>query len=366
MKITCSKGKLQSVITKAEKITGKNSTLPVLSCLVLEAKGSSLFIRSTNLDLGIEIKIPVKVEKEGVVAIPGSLFVQYISNTGDDENITLESIKENLSVTSSKNETIIKALSHEDFPTIPHIENTNTCIILSQPLVHGLKSVWYSASVSSMKPELSSVYLYPKENSLMFVATDSFRLAEKRIETKELENFESVLIPFRNVSEIIRVFDDVEGDVEVRFGSGQVAFVYDGIYLVSRIVDGTFPDYEQIIPKNNTTEVIILKQDLTQALKLSNIFSDNFNQVTMVVRPSDGIFEIRSKNIDKGENKNLVNGTLRGEDIEISFNHKYLSDSFASINSDSLTLMFNGNTKPVVMKGVGDPSFLYLTMPLNK
>ncbi|MDA8611251.1 DNA polymerase III subunit beta [Candidatus Pacebacteria bacterium] len=366
MKITCSKGKLHSVITKAEKITGKNATLPVLSCLVLEAKGSNLFIRSTNLDLGIEIKIPVKVEKEGVVAIPGSLFVQYISNISDDENVTIESVNENLLVTSSKNETTIKALSHEDFPTIPQLENTNTCTILSQSLLHGLKSVWYSASVSSMKPELSSVYLYPKETSLMFVATDSFRLAEKRVETKELENFESVLIPFRNVSEIVRVFDDTEGDVEVRFGNGQVAFIYDGIYLVSRIVDGTFPDYSQIIPKENTTEVIVLKQDLMQALKLSNIFSDNFNKVSMVVKPNDGIFELISKNIDKGENKNLVEGTLRGEDIEISFNHKHLSDSFSSINSDSLTLTFNGNSKPVVMKGVGDPSFLYLTMPLNK
>lgn len=366
MKITCSKRKLHSLIVKAEKISGKNSTLPVLSCLILEAKGSSLFIRSTNLDLGIEIDISVKVEKDGIVAIPSSLFVQFISNVNEEENISLEFDGKNLLVTSSKNETIIKSLSNEDFPIIPKLDNAKNCIISSESLINGLKSVWYSASVSSIKPELSSVYLYPKENNLIFVATDSFRLAEKKIKTKELENFESVLIPFRNVAEIIRVFDDVEGDVEVRFGGGQVAFVCNGIYLVSRIVDGTFPDYGQIIPKENTTEIIVLKQDLIQALKLSNIFSDNFNQVTLVVKPSDGIFEIRSKNIDKGENKNLVDGTLRGDDIEISFNHKYLSDCFGSINSDSITLTFNGKTKPIVVRGVGDSSFLYLTMPLNK
>lgn len=366
MKIVCSKEKIQGIVGKADKITSKNATLPVLSCVLLEAKGSKLHIRATNLDLGLEASVPVKVEKEGTVAVPGSLFVQFLSNVSDHENITLEVQNQNLTITSSHNETTIKALSHEDFPTIPQLEGTQTCKISAPMLIHGLKSVWYSASVSSMKPELSSVYLYPREHNLMFVATDSFRLAEKRIETKELEQFESVLIPHRNVSEIIRVFDDVQGDIEVRFDSGQVAFVYDGVYLVSRIVDGSFPDYQQIIPKDNTTEVTVLKQDLIQALKLSNLFSDSFNQVTMSIRPEEGIFELASKNVDKGENKNKVDATLRGDAVDISFNHKYVSDAFGSINSDSIVLMFNGRTKPVVIRGVNDPTFMYLVMPLNK
>lgn len=366
MKLICSKEKLHNTVSKAERITGKNSTLPVLSCIILEAKNNQLIVRSTNLDLGIENTIPVKVESEGIVAIPGGLLLQYLSNVSEDENITLELVNKNILITSSKNETTIKTLAHDDFPTIPRVENVNTCKISVISLVHGMKSVWYSASVSSMKPELSSVYLYPKDNNLMFVATDSFRLAEKKIETKELDNFESVLVPFRNVGEIVRIFDGLRGDVEVRFDNGQVAFVYDGIYLVSRIVDGNFPDYQQIIPKENSTEVVVLKQDLINALKLSNVFSDKFNQIHMIIRPSDGVFEISSKNVDKGENKNNVDGTLRGEAVEISFNHKYLGDAFGSINSDSLILMFNGSNKPMVMRGVNDASFMYLVMPLNR
>jgi len=217
-----------------------------------------------------------------------------------------------------------------------------------------------------MKPELSSVYLYPKDSGLMFVATDSFRLAEKKIDVKEIDTFESVLVPFRNVSEIIRVFDSFVGDLEIVFDDGQIAFINDGVYLVSRVVDGNFPDYKQIIPKDNTTEVVVLKQDLIQALKLSNIFSDKFNQIHMTIRPDDGVFEIASKNVDKGENKNNVEATLRGESIEISFNHKYLGDAFSSINSDSLILMFNSANRPMVMRGVNDGSFMYLVMPLNR
>jgi len=366
MKIICSKGKLHAAISKAEKITGKNATLPVLACILLEAKGTQLIVRATNLDLSIEITIPVKVEKDGIVAIPGSLFVQYLSNVSDEENITLEVASQNLTVTSSHNETTIKALSHEDFPIIPKIDDEKRCAISVISLLQGLKSVWYSASVSSMKPELSSVYLYPKENNLMFVATDSFRLAEKKIEVKEIDSFESVLVPYRNVAEIMRVFDGFLGDIEVIFSSGQVAFVSDSIYLVSRIVDGSFPDYTQIIPKDNTTEVIVLKQDLQQALKLSNIFSDNFNQITMSIDPNNGVFELQSKNVDKGEHRNVVDATLRGDNITISFNHKYISDAFSSIDSDSIVLMFNGASKPVVIRGVNDGSFMYLVMPLNK
>lgn len=367
MKIECSKEKLLRSIQKAEKITGKNVTLPVLSCVVLEAKENKLIVRSTNLDLGIEITIPVKVHKPGIVAVPGNILLSYITNTTNDGNINLEEVGGNLLVTCSRNETKIKALSAEDFPIIPKLVSDKKSIVGSKELLYGLKSVWYSASVSSMKPELSSVYLYPDTNgNLVFVATDSFRLAEKKVNSKQSGTFESVLIPYRNVQEIIRVFDDVNDNIEVCFDNNQVVFVTDGIYLVSRIIDGNFPDYGQIVPKDNTTEVVMLKDDLISVLKLSNIFSDKFNQVTFIIKPKDGVFEISSKNIDKGENRNIVDATLRGEDIEINFNHKYINDSFSSINSDSIVLMFNGANKPVVIRGINDQSFMYLVMPLNR
>lgn len=366
MKFICSKEKLQNIIAKAERISGKNSTLPVLSCVILETKGNNLIVRATNLDVGIENTVAVKVESEGIVAVPGAIFLQYLSNISNDENIAVEMVNKNILLTSSKNEATVKTIPHDDFPTIPKVESDKKCKISANSLIHGLKSVWYSASISSMKPELASVYLYPKDSSLMFVATDSFRLAEKRIDVKEIDSFESVLVPFRNVSEIIRIFDGVVGDIEVIFDDGQIAFIYDGLYLVSRIVDGSFPDYKQIIPKDNITEVTVLKQDLIQALKLSNVFSDKFNQIHMTIRPDDKIFEIDSKNVDKGENKNNVEATLRGEPVEINFNHRYLGDAFSSINSESVVLMFNGSNRPMVMRGVNDNSFMYLVMPLNR
>jgi len=366
MKIQCTKEKIQRAVQKAERITSKNATLPVLACLHIEAKDKKLHIRATNLDIAVEITIPVKVEQEGIVAVPGQLFTSFIASITGDETITLELDGKNLHVHSERNETTIKALSEEDFPSIPQVSADKKCLIQSEALINGMKSVWYSASISSMKPELSSVYLYPDGSNLIFVATDGFRLAEKKVEVKNNDTFESVLVPYRNVAEIIKLLDGANEDVEVRFDEGQIAFVYDGVYIVSRIVDGTFPDYKQIIPKEDTTEVIVLKEEFLQALKLSNIFSDKFNQITMSISPENEVFEITSKNLDKGENKNTVDATLRGDDVQISFNHKYISDCFTSMVSDSLTLYFNGNTKPLVIRGVGDNSFRYLVMPLNK
>ena len=122
--------------------------------------------------------------------------------------------------------------------------------------------MYYSSSVSDVKPEISSVYIYSNEDSLVFVSTDSFRLAEKKVKIKNIEEINGILIPFKNISEIIRIFGEISGDLNICFNKNQISFSYNGIYLTSRLVDGVFPDYRQIIPKESKTEVVVLKQDL--------------------------------------------------------------------------------------------------------
>lgn len=367
MKIECIKEKLLESIQKVEKITGKNLTLPILSCISFEAKNSQLTLKATNLDIGIEIVMPVKVISEGSAAIPGNTLLQFLSNIPQSEKITIETLEGNTVITTEHTNTIIKGLLSEDFPIIPKVTEGTSIEIKPEEFVSGLKSVWYSSAVTSMKPELSSVYIYHDgDESLVFVATDSFRLAEKKIKTKKMKDFGNVLIPFKNVTEIIRIFDGVKDVVELVLGSNQIAFTWNGVYVVSRIIDGTFPDYKQIIPKESKTEVIVLKQDFIQSLKLANIFSDAFNQVTMRIVPGEKLFEITTRNNDLGENHNNLDSVLKGEDITISFNYKYIVDCFQSISSDSLALYFQGLGRPLIVRGVSDSQFMYLVMPMNK
>lgn len=366
MKIECVKEKLSAAVSVAEKITGRNLTLPVLSCVLLEAKQHTLTLKATNLDLGIEISMPVRIDEEGTVAVPGHILHSFLSTLKTSKNITLETQDTALLVSTPTHSTVIKTLPAEDFPTIPHIEGEKKFTLNPQDFVKGLKSVAYSAAVSSMKPELSSIYIYPGDGVLVFVATDSFRLAEKKVRVKKLPEFSHILIPFKNIGEIVRVMGEAEEECEVAVSKNQISFTFPGTYLTSRIIDGNFPDYKQIIPKDHKTEAIILTEDLVGALRMATIFSDKFNQVAIKALPSKKTFEIRTKNSDVGENNGRLDATLQGDDVEINFNYKYIADSFQSIDSDSVSLQFNGVARPLVVRGVNDSSFLYIVMPMNK
>jgi DNA polymerase-3 subunit beta len=191
-------------------------------------------------------------------------------------------------------------------------------------------------------------------------------LAEKKIKTKGLPEISGILIPFKNVAEILRVFGDINSTIKVCFNKNQISFSSENIYLTSRIIDGIYPDYRQIIPKNYSTSAVVLKQDLLNALKLSNIFSDKFNQVNLKISPQNKIFELSSNNNDIGENRTSLDAAVTGENIELSFNYKYFLDCFPSITTDSVSIKTSLPSQPIVVSGVSDTSFTYLIMPMNK
>ena len=365
MKLEFGVEKIKNAILQAEKITGKNLTLPVLSSILFIAEGKSLKLRATNLSLGVEIEIPAKIEKEGIVAISGATLAGIFSNVFQNENIYLESEDGNLLIKTKKNRIKLKGQAHDDFPTIPLVDG-KSFEIEAKKLVDGIKSVYYSSSPSDIKPEISSVYMYSNQDDLIFVSTDSFRLAEKKIKIKVSEEIPGILIPFKNVSEILRIFGEVQDVVKVCFNKNQISFSSDNIYLTSRVIDGVFPDYRQIIPKEFKVEAVVLKQDLLNALKLSNIFSDKFNQINLRISPKEKVFELSSANNDVGENKTYLDAAIKGEDILLGFNYKYFLDCFQSINVDSISIRLNQASKPMLISGSSDKSFTYLIMPMNR
>lgn len=368
MKIECVKEKITRAISQVEKVTGKNLSLQVLGCVLLEADKNNLTVRATNLDLGVELQIPTKVSTPGKVAVSALVLHNLLANIPGDSSITLETTATNsLKVTSSKTSTVIKTLPADDFPSIPRVSEEQQIDVVAADFVKGLKSVWYAASVSSVKPELSSVYVASSDdNHLVFAATDSFRLAEKRIRLKKGRLNDHILIPFKNIPEIIRLLGDISDEVTIFVTKNQISFSHPNLYLTSRVIDGVFPDYKQIIPSTAATEVTVLKQDLIQSLKVANIFSDKFNQVNFRIAAKDEEFVIKTTNADVGESENKVDAVLSGEDLTVNFNHKYITDSFQSFEADSLALTFNGISRPLVIRGVGDKSFLYLVMPMNR
>ena len=368
MKLELNFQKFKDAILSIDRIASRHLTLPVLSCILVEVKKNTASFKATNLDIGAEVILPVKTDEEGIIAIPASVISSFVSQIqANNQLVTLEIISGNLSVTAAKVKGLIKTLPPEDFPSIPSITEGESFSMPTELFIKGLKSVWYSSSVSGVKPELSSVYVYKDADNLVFAATDSFRLAEKKIKAPAASKIGELLIPFKNIPDILRLLENMGPTVEVETNKNLITFRARDIYLVSRLIDGVFPDYRQIIPKGFSTEAVILKQDLVNALKISNIFSDKFNQVHFTIDPKGKLFEIQTKNNDIGENKIAVDAALTGEKVEINFNYKYIVDCFQSIEADSVALQLGGMNRPMVVRPIsGDQSFMYLVMPMNR
>ncbi|MSU56117.1 MAG: DNA polymerase III subunit beta [Candidatus Taylorbacteria bacterium] len=366
MKIEAIKDKLQVVVNKAQRLAGKHLSLPILSHILLVVKKGSLTVRATNLEMGVEYTIPVKVEKEGVVAVPGGVFSSFIGNLVGVKGVFLNAEEGKVTVSTEGAKAVFNGGGSEDFPTIPKAEGVSFPID-PHLLLKGFKAVYYAGALGNLKPELSSVYLYSENEELVFVATDSFRLAEKRVPLKKTAvSFPSILIPIKNVAELIRILEEEKNEIRVSIGKGQLSIEGEGILVTSRLVEGSFPDYRQIMPKEFASEAVVLKEDLLSALKLTTLFSDRFNQIRLHLDPKKKVCELSARSGEFGESASSLPAALSGASMQSNFNHRYIADCLQTINGDSIALRFGGENKPLLMGGVGDTSFRYLVMPMNR
>ena len=199
MEIICNREILQKYIIGAERVTSKNSSLPILSSILLTTSNNTLIIRSTNLEVGVEFQIPSEIKKGGSIAIPGTLLSNILSSIQEEESIKINVLNNVCKITTNTKNITIKGLNTEDYPTIPIIESGEEFTIKSTLLIQGIKSVLMSAAVSDIKPEISSVYMYQKGNELVFVTTDSFRLAEKKVPFTGGDISQGFIIPIKNI-----------------------------------------------------------------------------------------------------------------------------------------------------------------------
>ncbi len=215
MKLESTLEKIEDAVLRVQKVSAKNISLPILENVLLIAEDNTLKLRSTNLHIGVEITLPVKIEKPGRVAVRLDIFSQIITNLKNEHKVVLEVTDNILNIITEKSQMEIKLFPDADFPTLPYIEDAVELTIPVDTLIEGVRSVMYSASVSEIKPEISSVYIYTENNELVFVATDSFRLSEKRIVAKGVSDFPGLIVPIKNIQECIKIFTGINGDLKV-------------------------------------------------------------------------------------------------------------------------------------------------------
>lgn len=366
MNISIEKKKFSDAVhTVARFAERKSGTLPALSSILIIAGDEGIKMRATNLETGIDLKIEGLVKSDGVVAIPAVLLQQIASSLSNEGKVVLEHIGDIITLTSGTGKSSIKTVPYDDFPSIPFPENPKNRIVLPGILLRNVfTSVASCASSSTVRPELASLFLSIEGSVLTAVATDSFRLAEKKAPLSNKGTQGKFLIPAKNALEIAQALPD--DDIIVSFDEHQCAFVGNMGMLVSRLTNATYPDYRQIIPKESIVEAVILRKDFETALKRTTIFSDSFQKIRISFDPKKRSFSLFARNTDIGESSETLSAQVSGSALDLSFNHRYLTTVLSLTNAESLSLSAAGIGRPLIIKGVNDTSLLYLVSPMNQ
>ncbi len=354
-----------AAVTIAARFSEKRPNLPVLASILIVAESGRLLLRATNLECGVEVTTLAKVAENGTVAVPAAVLSGFMSNT-QGKTIHAELVGEVFHIETDRASASIKTIPHEDFPILPKVSAERSFTGKSADLARAIRSVVYCASTSAVKPELQSILLYGEGGKMTAVATDSFRLAEKTTTLRAGGSLPQLLIPARNAIELMRILETTKDDIELYYNDNQLSTHIDGMFYTSRLIDGSFPNYQQIIPKTFSTEAVILREDMLSALKALSIFTDKFSQITLTVSPEKKAVLLTSRNPDVGEQTSSIHATISGEELTMSFNSHYLADSLRSIVGESVRIQANGAGKPIVIKDSVDVSFFYLAMPMNR
>jgi len=369
MKIICLQENLKNGLNATERIIGKNLTLPVLNNILLKTDKGKLKISSTNLEVGINYWILGKIEKEGEITVPAKILSGLI-NQLPNEKIEIETKDDIINLKCKNYKAKIKGLAANEFPIIPKVQSQAEIKVGKDQLKIGLSQVAGMSAVSEIRPEISGVLFIFNKNSLKLVATDSFRLAEKTIFLKN--GFEGqMIVPQRTALELARLLSEKTSGEEkgvmanILFGAGQAMFDLGYVQLVSRLIDGQYPDYRQIIPTSFQTKITIEKEELLKNIRLASLFSSKINDIQLKVFPQKKLVEIFSQNIDIGENVSHLKADIEGKQTSVAFNWRYLSDGLNNISDNKVFWGLNGETAPSVLKPIGDETYTYVVMPIR-
>jgi len=371
MKITVLKENLKKGLAVVERIVGKSLTLPILNNILIKADKTYLNLISTNLEVGVKYWILAKVEKEGGVTIPSKVLSSFIANIPEDK-ISMD-LKENTVKIDAKNyKTQIKGISAQEFPIIPDIETTEYTEIDAQPFCEAIASIIGFCNQNQSRPELSGVYINFDKDAIDFVATDSFRLAERTVNLKSsIKGGFSFILPQKTAAEVVNIFAE-EQKVRIYYSANQVLFEsyfsetkQPKIQLNSTLIQGNYPPYKDLVPQKFATTVTLSRDEFINQLKTASLFSTKTNEVRLELDSKQKQINVFSQNPDVGENQSNMEAEIAGKDLSVNFNYRFLLEGAAAIKTKNISFELNTEEAPAIIKPIGEKNFVYLVMPVR-
>jgi len=373
MKISSLQENLKNGLSIVGHIAGKNINLPILSNVLIEAKDGKIKLVTTDLEIGITCFVRGKIEQEGVVTVDSKIAFDCVSLL-PQKTVNFEQKNNELVIQADNYKTTIKGQSAEDFPLIPQGVSDDYFEVDMEEFKKALTQVIFSVSTSETRIELTGVLFDFNKNELIMAATDSYRLAERKIKVKSKnEDGKKIIVPAKTLQEVIRILSIIKNEEidnkNIRFyiSDAQILFKMGSVELVSRLIEGQYPDYKQIIPTQSETKSVLGRSELIRAVKVAAIFTKTgVNDVNLDFLLEKKAIIVSSVSTQTGDNITELTSEIEGKDNGVVVNCKYLLDGLNNINSEMVEIEVTNSNTPCVLKPGGSSDYLYLIMPIRQ
>jgi DNA polymerase-3 subunit beta len=362
MKLQVTQENLSRALSAVARVASSRGTLPILANVLIKTSKNRLSLSATNLDIAITNYIGAKVSEEGSITVPARLMQDFVSSLPDGViNLELEETK--LHVSTDQYNSVVNGIVADDFPVMPAMNVGKSLELSTAVFKKALQQVVFAASSDETRPVLTGILLHSSNGNFYMAATDSYRLAEKNLGKSKEEL--KLLVPATAMAELLRVINDEDESIKITHDDQQAQFKVGDIEMVTRQVDGTYPDYPKLIPSTFTSKAVLKKADLTNVTKVSSLFArESAGSVTIEVSEEKQTLSIRSVASQLGENTSTATAKVSG-DGSITLNSRYLLDALNVFNGDEIDFCFNGKLEPVLLRQPNKTDYTHIVMPLK-
>ena len=378
MKFSCKKNDLLQTLNLVSRAIGGQQALPILGNVLLDVEGKRCTISATDLELSIITSFEANIENEGAITIPAKAFLNFAQYNSDDEILLETSEGTQLKCTSKQTRTVIAGESAQEYPTITPIEKETSFSLDVAPLLDALHMVTFASARATLRPVLSGVYLRAEKGQLIFVATDSYRLSEFRVDAEGSGTDISCIIPAKVLEELRSILSSLKSDgdkkgeekkenikkVEASLSSQQIELRIGNTTLLSRLIDGKFPDYQQIIPNETKTTVKLQTKELTTTIKRMHYFAKEINN-NLTFEFKKGSVHINTPQTQTGQDETTLDADVVGNDNKIALSSSYLLDFLSHVSDEEVEFQLTDSMHPAVFHLSSSDLFLHLIMPLR-
>ncbi len=373
MLFTCTKENLTKALGLVSGVVGRGVNLPILGNIAIHAKESNVEIIATDLEIAMRVVVRAKVDNVGSFTVPAKTILDVVSVLSDT-NVEVSLKEGELEVKAGSTSTSIKGASTDDFPVIPDIQEETNYLIDATHLRESLSKALVAVARNDIRPELAGIYagfFTEQHKGLVLAATDSYRLAEKKVSVKQGDSEFSCIIPAKTAGEMVRILslskgEGVESDARVWVSENQIALRYDNFEMTSRLVDGKYPDYKQIIPSDFNTSAVFAVEEITKHIKGASLFTTSgVNAISFDVNASENTIAISSTSAQTGAYSAIIEADVTGDENSTLLNHRYVYDGLNNMKGN-VAFSLNSSDAPCLFRSVEDDSYLYIVMPIRQ